>query len=87
MTIHCEYLFFEIITSNSNHNFEVIVLGEWIGINQMSLSVTLNDYKNRQLFRMSKLFPKTWVVPPKTYKGLTQWDFVTLWVTLIYIIE
>ena len=42
----------------SHQNLEMIVLEKWPGINPMSRIATLDDYKNQQLLRISKLTPK-----------------------------
>ena len=56
------------------------MFGKWIGIDPMSLSATLEDYKNQEWFRISNY-------PQKYCKGLTQLVFVPPGTTIIYTTE
>ena len=46
----------------------MIVLGEFQGINPMGLSATLDDYKNQQFFRITKMSQKN-EIPNQTVSG------------------
>ena len=58
----------------------MIMFGKWLEINPMKLGATLQDYKNQYCFMIFSH-------PQKNGKGLTQWDFVPLGLTLIYTTE
>ena len=87
LTTNKEELRFNILTPNCHQDSDMIVLGKCKGIILMVPSSTLENYKNQQFFRITKMSPKPIYLPPKDCKGLNQWSSVTLGKTLVYTTE
>ena len=62
-----------------HQNFEMVVLEKCQGINPVGLSATLDDYKNQQLFRIPKLKPKPWDIPPKKVQVINPMGICAPW--------
>ena len=88
LTTYWESLYFEIMTHNYHQSLAIILFGELLEINPISISATFVDYNNQEWFLISS-YPQKWNIhsPTKIGKGLTRWALVPLGPTLIYTTE
>ena len=63
------------------------MFGSWQGINLMSLSASLVDYKNNQYFTKMKFSPTTLILNKNKFKRFTQWSLVPLGPAIIFTTE